>query len=166
MTLNSVPESFKPPLVEKETLELIHLSLLSDFVPHVKSFWKIFQPCNIFIRSSPLWSLKLLIMNCLCFLKTISLLILLFLAVLGLCCCTWAFCSRGEQGLLLSCGVQASRCRGFSCCKERALEPRLSSFDTRAYLPSNMWNLPRGGIERVSPALTADSQPLIIREVL
>ena len=105
-------------------------------------------------------------MNCLCFLKTISLLILLFLAVLGLCCCMWAFCSRGEQGLLLSCGVQASRCRGFSCCKERALEPRLSSFDTRAYLPSNMWNLPRGGIERVSPALTADSQPLIIREVL
>ena len=26
--------------------------------------------------------------------------IYLFLAVLGLCCCTWAFSSCGEQGLL------------------------------------------------------------------
>ena len=32
--------------------------------------------------------------------KFIYLLINLFLAVLGLCCCAWAFSSCGEQGLL------------------------------------------------------------------
>ena len=26
---------------------------------------------------------------------------ILFLAALGFCCCTWAFSSRGERGLLL-----------------------------------------------------------------
>ena len=30
--------------------------------------------------------------------------IYLFMAALGLCCFTWAFCSRGEQELLSSCG--------------------------------------------------------------
>ena len=37
------------------------------------------------------------------------------LAVLGLCCCTWAF-SSCEQELISSCGAQASPCVGFSCC--------------------------------------------------
>ena len=32
--------------------------------------------------------------------KNIYLFIYLFLAALGLCCCTWAFSSCGEQGLL------------------------------------------------------------------
>ena len=39
----------------------------------------------------------------------------LFVFVLGLCCCTWAFSSCGEWGLLSSCGVWASCCSGFSC---------------------------------------------------
>ena len=39
-----------------------------------------------------------------------------FLAVLGLCCCTWAFSNCGEQELISSCGAQASHCVGFSCC--------------------------------------------------
>ena len=41
----------------------------------------------------------------------------LFLAMLGLRCCVPAF-SRGcsSCGLVSSCGVRASRCRGFSCC--------------------------------------------------
>ena len=34
--------------------------------------------------------------------------IYLFLAVLGLCCCTQAFSSCGKQGLLSSCSTQAS----------------------------------------------------------
>ena len=34
------------------------------------------------------------------FLKKFIYLINLFLAVLGLCCCAWAFSSCGEQGLL------------------------------------------------------------------
>ena len=40
-------------------------------------------------------------------------------AVLGLCCCTQAFSSCRERGLLSSCSAQASR--GFSCCGARAL---------------------------------------------
>ena len=75
----------------------------------------------------------------------------LFLAALGLRCCTWAFSSCGEQGLLfvvvhvLLIAV-ASRCgawalgawasvvvaRGLSSCGLRALERRLSSCGARA----------------------------------
>ena len=44
----------------------------------------------------------------------------LFLTVLGLCCCAWAFSSWGEQGLLSSCGVWAYW-GGFSCCKAWAV---------------------------------------------
>ena len=45
----------------------------------------------------------------------------LFLAVLGLCCCTQAFSSCGEQGATLRCGARASHCSGFSCCRAWAL---------------------------------------------
>ena len=45
----------------------------------------------------------------------------LFLAALGLCCCVRAFFSCGEQGLLSSCGAQASSCGAFSCCRVWAL---------------------------------------------
>ena len=41
----------------------------------------------------------------------------LFLAVLGLCCCARAFSSCLEWRLLSSCGMQASHCGGFSCCR-------------------------------------------------
>ena len=33
---------------------------------------------------------------------------ILFLAALGLNCCTWTFSSCAKQGLLSSCGMQAS----------------------------------------------------------
>ena len=39
----------------------------------------------------------------------------LFLAELGLRCCTWAFSSCCEQGLLCSYSVWTSYCSGFSC---------------------------------------------------
>ena len=35
-----------------------------------------------------------------------------FLAVLGLCCCTWTLSSCDEWGLLSSCGVQTPHCSG------------------------------------------------------
>ena len=41
----------------------------------------------------------------------------IFLAPLGLHCCVWAFSSRGKQGLLSSCGAQASHCSAFPCCR-------------------------------------------------
>ena len=45
------------------------------------------------------------------------------------------------------------RCTGFSSCGTRALEHRLSSCGARAQLLRGMWDLPRPGIEPVSPAL-------------
>ena len=42
------------------------------------------------------------------------------MAVLGLCCCAWAFSSCGERATL-RCGARASHCSGFSCCRARAL---------------------------------------------
>ena len=44
----------------------------------------------------------------------------LFLAALGLCCCTQTFCSCGQQGLLSSCSVRTSHCDGFSCFRAQA----------------------------------------------
>lgn len=42
------------------------------------------------------------------------------------------FSSCGQQGLISSCGVQASQCFGFSCCRALALEHMLSSRGTWA----------------------------------
>ena len=50
----------------------------------------------------------------------------LFLTVLGLCWCTWAFPSCGKQGPLSSCGAQASHWDGFSCRGARTLGCRPS----------------------------------------
>ena len=43
----------------------------------------------------------------------------IFLAMLGLLCCMWAFSTCGDQGLFSSCNVWASLCCGFSCRKGR-----------------------------------------------
>ena len=65
---------------------------------------------------------------------------------LGFCCCARAFSS---------CGMQASHCGGFSCCRARALEPVGSAVVAhRLSCPEcSMWNLPGPGIEPMSPAL-------------
>ena len=47
-------------------------------------------------------------------------LLLIYLAVLDLCHCAWAF-SSVEWGLLSSCSVSASHCDGFFCCEAWAL---------------------------------------------
>ena len=72
-----------------------------------------------------------------------------------------------------SCGARASQCGGFSCCRawaiggrasvavarglsscgSWALECRLSSCGARAYLLRGIWDLPKPGLEPVSPAL-------------
>ena len=60
--------------------------------------------------------------------ESLFLLTLFFVVVVvapDLHCCAWAFSSCGEQGLLSSCGAQASHCGGFSCCRVQALEHRL-----------------------------------------
>ena len=45
----------------------------------------------------------------------------LFLVVLGLCCCAWAFSSCGKWGLISSYSVRTSHCNGFSYCKAQEL---------------------------------------------
>ena len=82
------------------------------------------------------------------------------------------FLQLQRAGATLRCGVQTSHCGGFSCCRARALgtrasvvaarglsrcgsqalEHRHSSCGTRAQLLHGMWDLPRPGIEPVSPA--------------
>ena len=72
------------------------------------------------------------------------------------------FLQRGSYSLwcrgfslqqLLTLQSTGSRHTGFSSCSLRALESGLSSCGTGAYLPLGMWDLPRPGIEPMSPAL-------------
>ena len=58
-----------------------------------------------------------------------------------------------SAGATLRCSAQPSHCGGFSCCRARALEHRLSSCGARAQLLRGMWNIPGPGLEPVSPAL-------------
>ena len=80
---------------------------------------------------------------CVCVLIILFIHLICVLAVLGLCCCTWAFSSCDEQGLLASWGPQASRCWwllllqntasrvcGLSSCSSRALEHWFNSCGT------------------------------------
>ena len=75
----------------------------------------------------------------------------LFLAVFGLCCCLRAFSSLGEQGLLSSCGGQASHSRGFSCREAWALRCP-GSVAVAQGVVQGMWNVPRPEIQPASPA--------------
>ena len=84
--------------------------------------------------------------------------ITLFLALLHLCCYMQAFSSCGRRGLLfvghgllfevLSLVEHGLRCMGFSICSTRA-----QCCGSWAQLLHSMQNLPRPGIEPVSPAL-------------
>ena len=77
----------------------------------------------------------------------------LFLAALGLGCCTQAFSNRGQQRLLSCCGARAPHGSGLSCCRTWSLERGLSSCEAQAKLSCGIWDLPRSGIEHVFPAL-------------
>ena len=102
----------------------------------------------------------------------------LFLAVLGVCCCPFCVCrlslvAVSGVGATLHCGVRASCYGGFSCCGVQslgtqssvvaghrlsscgswALHLRLSSCGSQAELLCGMWNLPGPVIQPVSPAL-------------
>ena len=64
-----------------------------------------------------------------------------------------AYSSWGDQGLLSSCSVWA-HCGGFSCCRTWALGcTGFSSCGAWAQLCCSLWNLPRPGIECMSPVL-------------
>ena len=80
-------------------------------------------------------------------------LIYLFLAVLGLRFCARAFSSCGERGPLFIV-VRGPVTVTASLVVEHSLQMRrLSSCGSRAKLLRGMWDLPRPGLECVSPAL-------------
>ena len=71
----------------------------------------------------------------------------------GLCCCTWASSSRGEWRLLSNCGSELPTEAASLVAKHSSRACGLRSCGTWAQLPNSMWNLPRPGIEAMSPAL-------------
>ena len=78
---------------------------------------------------------------------------LFILAVLGLHFCARAFSSCGKQGSLLT-AVRGPLTIAASPVAEHRLQTRrLSSCGSRAQLLCGMWDLPRPGLEPVSPAL-------------
>ena len=79
----------------------------------------------------------------------------------GLHCCTRAFVSCGERGLLSIQDGRDSHCGGISCWGARALEcVGFSSWGTRALLPGDMWDLPGPGPNPCPLHWQTDSQPL------
>ena len=87
------------------------------------------------------------------FLYFIYLFIYLFMAVLGLCFCVRAFSSCGKWGPLFIavCGPLAITT---SLVAEHRLQTRrLSNCGSQAQSLRGMWDLPRPGLEPVSPAL-------------
>ena len=73
----------------------------------------------------------------------INLFIYLFLAVLGLRSCMWAFLQLQRAGATLCCGERASHCGGFSCCKARALGAQASVVVARRLSSCGTWALER-----------------------
>ena len=62
-------------------------------------------------------------------------------------------CEGASLRWLLFCRTRALGCEGFSSWGSWALEHRLNSCGALAYLLCSMWDLPRSGIEPVSPVL-------------
>ena len=74
------------------------------------------------------------------------------MAVLGLCLCARAFSSCGKQGPLFI-AVRGPLTIAASLVAEHRIQThRLSSCGSRAQLLRGMWDLPRPGLEPMSPA--------------
>ena len=107
---------------------------------------------HIYIFSlPPFLSLSLSLPVCVCIF--LFFFIFLFLAVLGLRFRVKAFSSCGERGPLFI-AVRGPLTIAASVVGEHRLQTRrLSSYGSRAQLLRGMWDLPRPGLEPVSPAL-------------
>ena len=84
----------------------------------------------------------------------------LFLTMLGLCCCTWAFSSFREQGLLSSGGMWAAHCSLFSCYRSGVWSVQLCSCGQRLSCPTVCEILPDQGPNWCSLHWQTDSQAL------
>ena len=86
-------------------------------------------------------------------LKKFFLFVYLFMAVLGVRFCARAFSSCGKRGPLFI-AVRGPLTIAASLVAEHRLQTcRLSSCGSRAQLVRGMWDLPRPGLEPMSPAL-------------
>ena len=83
----------------------------------------------------------------------INLFIYLFLAVLGLCFCVRAFSSSSERGPLFIAVSGPLTAVASPIAEHRLQTRRLSSCGSRAQPLCGMWDLPRPGLEPMSPAL-------------
>ena len=77
----------------------------------------------------------------------------LFMAVLGLRFCARAFSSCGKRGPLLIAVRGPVTIAASLVAEHRVQTRRLSNCGSRALLLRGMWDLPRPGLEPVSPAL-------------
>ena len=75
------------------------------------------------------------------------------MAVLGLCFCARAFSSCGERGPLFIAVRRPLTIAASLVAEHRLQTRRLSSCGSRAHSLRGMWDLPRPGLEPVSPAL-------------
>ena len=82
-----------------------------------------------------------------------NLFIYLFMAVLGLRFCARAFSSCGRRGPLFIAVRRPLTIAASLVAEHRLQTRRLSSCGSRAQLLRGMWDLPRPGLEPVSPAL-------------
>ena len=88
-----------------------------------------------------------------CVLSFLKKFIYLFLAALGLRFCARAFSSSGERGPLFVAVCGPLTVAASPIAEHRLQTRRLSSCGSRAQLLHGMWDLPRPGLEPVSPAL-------------
>ena len=75
------------------------------------------------------------------------------MAVLGLCFCARAFPSCGKRGPLFIAGRGPLTIAASLVAEHRLQTRRLSNCGSRAQLLRGKWDLPRPGLEPVSPAL-------------
>ena len=77
------------------------------------------------------------------------------MAVLGLCFCARAFSGCGKRGPLFIAVHRPLTVAASVVAEHRLQTRRLSSCGSRALLLRGMWDLPRPGLEPVSPALAS-----------
>ena len=83
----------------------------------------------------------------------LCLFVLLILRIIFFWLCWVFFAAHGLSLVLVSRGCTLVVAHGLRICSSRALEQRLNSWCTRAWLLCGIWDLPRSGIEPASPAL-------------
>ena len=112
---------------------ILCFSLREGLLPWVCVYMFSLSFPNVDIASSAVW-LSSWLMPTVSIFKILPCFIRVFICLLWLClgCWAWAFPSWGWRGLLSSCSIRASHCRGFSYCRARSPGHRLHSCGTRA----------------------------------